>query len=210
MPAVIRAAALAVLCLVMGQARAALVPPYYFSTVVALRSMQVVPSIEPGKPPTIKWVTEGTGFFYGYLVQDDPDIAKKKYAVFLVTAGHVVKEHPINASKTIGVRVDAEDAAGKAQNFEVPVDQWFFHPGSPEIDLAAFPMPIEMLKSLKLESGFFASDQHSFTKSHMSDAGVFQGATDETQDALALVLFRYPRVRCVAQRCRAFGRRYRH
>jgi Trypsin-like peptidase domain len=175
MPAVIRAAALAVLFLVMGQARAALVPPYYFSTVVALGSMQVVPSIEPGKPPTIKWVTEGTGFFYGYLVQDDPDIAKKKYAVFLATAGHVVKEHPTNASKTIGVRVDAEDAAGKAQNFEVPIDQWFFHPDSPQIDLAAFPMPIEMLKSLKLESGFFANDLHSFTKSQMSDAGVSAG-----------------------------------
>jgi hypothetical protein len=36
-------------------------------------------------------------------------------------------------------------------------------------------MPIEMLKSLKLESGFFASDQHSFTKSQLSDAGVSAG-----------------------------------
>jgi hypothetical protein len=175
MTALIRTAALTVLCLIMGQARATLVPPYYFSTVVALGSVQLVPAIEPGRPPTRKWVTEGTGFFYGYLVQDDPDIAKKKYAVFLVTAGHVVKEHPPNTSKTIGVRVDAEDAAGKAQDFELPIDQWFFHPGAPEVDLAAFPMPLEMLKSLKLESGFFASDQHSFTKSQMGDAGVSAG-----------------------------------
>jgi hypothetical protein len=126
MTVLIRAATLAVLCLVVGLTRAALVPPYYFSTVVALGSMQAVPSIEPGKPPTIKWVTEGTGFFYGYLVQDDPDIAKKKYAVFLVTAGHVVKEHPINASKTIGVRVDAEDAAARLKTSSYLLISGFF------------------------------------------------------------------------------------
>jgi hypothetical protein len=167
--------ALVVMFLITGEARAALVPPYFFSTVVALGGMQLVPAIEAGKPPVMKWVTEGTGFFYGYLVQDDPDQTKKKYAVFLITAGHVVKEHPVNATGTIGVRVDTEDTAGKAQDFQLPLNQWFFHPGAPEVDLAAFPMPLDTLRSMKLESGFFANDAHAFTKNQLSDAGVSAG-----------------------------------
>jgi Trypsin-like peptidase domain len=172
---IIRGLALAVICLIMGQTRAALVPPYFFTTVVALGGMQLVPSAEAGKPPAMKWVTEGTGFFYGYLVQDDPDQTKKKYAIFLVTAGHVVKEHPPNATGTIGVRIDTEDAAGKAQDFQIALNQWFFHPGAPDIDLAAVPISTQLLKSLKLETGFFASDAHAFTKSQLSDAGVSAG-----------------------------------
>jgi hypothetical protein len=132
------------------------------------------PVLELGKPTTTKWVTEGTGFFYGYLVQDDPDLTKKKYAVFLITAGHVVKGHEANANGTISIRVDATETTAKAQDFEIPIAGWFFHP-SPDVDLAAIPMPIDLLRSLKLEAGFFASDQHVFTKSQMVEAGVSAG-----------------------------------
>ncbi len=102
-----RATVCVVLCLFTGHSNAALVPPYFFSSVVTLGGMQ--PVSELGKPTTPKWVTEGTGFFYGYIVHDDPEPTKKKYAVFLITAGHVVKGHPANPNGTIGVRVDAAE-----------------------------------------------------------------------------------------------------
>jgi hypothetical protein len=167
-----RALALVALCLFAGQSNAALVPPYFFSSVVALGDMQSVPEL--GKANTTKWVTEGTGFFYGYLVQDDPDITKKKYAIFLVTAGHVVKSHPVNATNTISVRIDATETTAKAKDFQIPTANWFFHP-SPDIDLAAVPISVDFLKSFKLNMGFFASDQHALTKKQMVEAETAAG-----------------------------------
>jgi hypothetical protein len=37
-------------------------------------------------------VATGTGFFYGRLSKPDPDITKRQYDVFLVTAKHVLDE----------------------------------------------------------------------------------------------------------------------
>jgi S1-C subfamily serine protease len=167
-----RLLAAAALCMVFTQMRAALLPPYFVSSVVALGSVQTV--IEPGKPPVAKWVTEGTGFFFGYLVQPDADPAKRQYAVFLVTAGHVVKMHPQNEKKTIGIRIDATEASAKSQDFDIPIADWFFHPNA-EIDLAAVSIPIDVLKSKGLETAFFANDLMALTKSQMTDVGVSAG-----------------------------------
>jgi hypothetical protein len=57
---------LLILC-VAGAVRAALLPPGFINAVVALGHNQP----NPTGPPT--WVTEASGFFYGYLVKDDPD-----------------------------------------------------------------------------------------------------------------------------------------
>jgi hypothetical protein len=170
--AFVRSLAAAALCLVLSQAHAALLPPYFVSSVVALGSVQTV--VEPGKPPVTKWVTEGTGFFFGYLVQPDDDPVKRQYAVFLVTAGHVVKLHPPNEKKMIGIRVDATEVSAKSQDFEIPIDNWFFHPNG-EIDLAAVSIPIDILKSKGLETAFFANDMMALTKSQMADVGVSAG-----------------------------------
>jgi len=152
--------------------QAALLPPYFVSSVVALGSVQTI--TEPGKPPIGKWVTEGTGFLYGYLVGPDPDIQKRRYAVFLITAGHVVKSHPQTGRNTIGVRVDATDASAKSQDFEIPLANWFYHPEE-AIDLAAVSVPLEFLKEKGLETAFFASDEMALTKGQMSEAGVSAG-----------------------------------
>lgn len=153
-----------------GPSRAALFPPYFISAVVALGTSQTMQ--EQGKPPITKWVTVGTGFFYGYLVHDDADVAKRKYAVFLVTAGHVVKGFAASGNSKIDVRVDATEASGKSENFEIPISDWLYHPS---VDLAAFPLPIEFLRSKGLQNSFFASDEHSLTKKQMVDAGTSAG-----------------------------------
>ena len=50
-------------------ARAALLPPVFINSVVALGTMQTVTDV--GQPPRLEWRTAGTGFFYGRTVQDD-------------------------------------------------------------------------------------------------------------------------------------------
>src|ERR1017187_6156764 len=84
----------ATLALVIGSViylNAALIPPEFFSAVVALGSSQL--RIVPGQSCSVQWTTEGTGFLYGYLVKGDADPAKRLYAVFLVTNRHVIEEH---------------------------------------------------------------------------------------------------------------------
>ena len=78
--------------LLMTPSRGALIPPFFFSSVVAIGTHESQPELGGGVGQ--HWFTEGTGFFYGYLVHDDKDPAKKQYAVYLVTAAHVLKEHP--------------------------------------------------------------------------------------------------------------------
>jgi hypothetical protein len=75
---------------VFHPAHPALLPPSMIDSVVALGAM--VNTAPPGQPPKIEWATLGTGFFYGYKVHDDPDVTKRQYEVYLVTAGHVVSE----------------------------------------------------------------------------------------------------------------------
>jgi S1-C subfamily serine protease len=150
--------------------RAALFPPYFLSAVVSLGTTQIVQ--EQGKEPVTKWITVGTGFFYGYLVHDDADIAKRKYAVFLVTAGHVIKGFAEAGNSKIEVRVDANEVGAKAESFDIPISQWFFHPA---VDLAAVPTSIDFLRSKGLQNSFFASDLHVLTKKQMTDAGTSAG-----------------------------------
>jgi hypothetical protein len=158
--------------MIVAPGQAALLPPYFVSSVVALGSVQTIK--EPGKPDVTKWVTEGTGFFFGYLVAPDSDVKKRKYVVFLITVGHVVKQHPITEKMTIGVRIDATEASAKALDFEVPLTDWFFHTNK-DVDLAAVQVSIEFLKSKGLEGAFFASDEMTFTKKQMTDVGVSAG-----------------------------------
>lgn len=152
-------------------AKSALLPPYFMTAVVALGGNQTV--VEDGISVT-KWVTVGTGFLYGYLVKDDEDASKKMYAVYLVTAGHVIKSLNLTGQKQISVRLDHSEAAGKSEQFEVNVLDWFFHENG-EIDLAAIPAPIENLKGKGLQAGFFMNDQHVFGKSELVANGISAG-----------------------------------
>jgi hypothetical protein len=85
-------ACLTILMFLPLSARAALLPPWFVDTVVALGGDQCVLDMAGAQHCT--WATEGTGFFYGYLKKDDPDPLKRQYSVYLVTARHVVADHP--------------------------------------------------------------------------------------------------------------------
>lgn len=152
-------------------AEAALLPPSFVGSVVSLGAMQTLQE-DPGKPPTTKWVTVGTGFFYGYLVKNDPDVSQRRYAVFLVTAAHVLKGFLENGITTIEVRIDATDAKAKSEKFDIPIKDWFFHQSS---DLAATPIPIQFLSQKGLQNNFFASDEHSYTIEQLGEIGAAAG-----------------------------------
>jgi S1-C subfamily serine protease len=155
------AAALAV-CSAFG-VHAAQVPPVFIDSVVALG--YTASTSTHGEPTHEVWFTEGTGFFYGYLVKPDADPTKRQYEIYLVTARHVVAEHAANQHADLNVRLNAKDVTkGKVQEFQIPSkpspDQgtWFFHPDK-DIDVAAVRVNWDRLTSLGFQPGWFASDQ---------------------------------------------------
>lgn len=154
----------------LQQLHAALLPPGFITAVVSLGTTQILQ--ESGKPPITKWVTVGTGFFYGYLVHDDPDPKKRQYAVFLITAAHVVKGFAESGKDKIEARIDATDVSSKSENLDIPISDWFFHPS---VDLAATPVPIQLLSQRGLQNSFFASDENSLTIKQMVTAGTAAG-----------------------------------
>jgi hypothetical protein len=120
-----------ILALTVHPARAALLPPGIIGAVVALGA--TVNTAPPGQPPKPEWVTLGTGFFYAYKVKDDPDVTKRSYEVYLVTAGHVVSEFQESKQGDLFVRINSKDAT-PSQTFNIPFNPntgertWFFHP----------------------------------------------------------------------------------
>ena len=155
-----------------ASALGALVPPYFVNAVVALGGDQSVQ--DPDGKGHVRWVTEGTGFLYGYLVQNDSDLAKRQYAVFLITAGHVLKEHITSGEQSIHVRLDALEFSSASQELEIPISNWFFHP-NPNVDLAAMPVPITFLRDHGLQSAFFPNDEGAVTKDQLRELGVSAG-----------------------------------
>jgi hypothetical protein len=157
------AAAISCICLTKYSS-AATIPPTYIDSVVALGAMQ--PVLEGGRPVSparLHWVPEGTGFFYGHLVIDDPDIAKRKYELFLVTAKHVVTGHTMAGLGNIIVRINPTTPASKVKEFEIPNQPkpgegtWFYHDNQ-DVDLAIVRINPDFLHSNGIEPKFFASD----------------------------------------------------
>jgi S1-C subfamily serine protease len=158
-------------------AHATLVPPFFINSVVALGAM--VPVIEVGVPPHLEWRTVGTGFFYGYLIQDDPDPAKRKYETYLVTAKHVVQSF-ILENKPVSVRVNPKEASSEGREFEIANQAqpgsgtWFCHP-NPKVDIAAVPINFVYLKEQGIEPNAFASDLHVADRKKLSELDVTAG-----------------------------------
>ena len=184
-------------------ARATLIPPQYFNAVVALGSMN--PIVFPGQialpgQPCV-WTTEGTGFLYGYLVQNDPDLTKRKYEVYLVTNRHVITEHtaalaiaklkrPLSSSPPpqpemvcgsaipkediIKVRMNPLNSSLQGKEFDLPIKNWFFHQNS-EIDIAAIRLNPEYLKTEGLLGVFFQNDDMVYNKGSLKEKGVAAG-----------------------------------
>jgi hypothetical protein len=94
------------------RADASLIPSGIEPAVVALGITQ---QPDPSKPA--EWFTEGTGFLYGFLVKGDVDPKKREYEVYLVTAGHVVKEH-VAAAKA---RSTGTPQPGKIEDYDIHI-----------------------------------------------------------------------------------------
>lgn len=166
-------------------AKAALLPPFMMDSVVALGTMLNVSP--PGQPPNIQWMTLGTGFFYGYKVKDDPDQTKRQYAIYLVTAGHVVSEFRESGHGDLQVRINSKDPASPSQTFSVPekppegAGTWFYHPkfdpaspsNSPGYDIAA--VQIDYSQITQLGTAFMPSDEATADSVKLKSIGTSAG-----------------------------------
>jgi hypothetical protein len=155
----------------MPCAEAALIPPFFSDVVVALGVDQIV--VEPGQAPQQKWVTEGTGFFYGVRADNEPDAAKRLYSVFLVTAKHVVRDH-LKERGDLRMRVNPTASSSSVKELPLPNDNWFYHP-NPEIDVAIIDVDLGELRKQGYQSLFFTSDVTAANKDKMRSEGVANG-----------------------------------
>jgi S1-C subfamily serine protease len=167
-------------------ARAALIPPYMIDSVVAIGAM--MNTNPPGQTPKLEWVTLGTGFFYGYKVKEDTDPARREYAVYLVTAGHVISEFRANSQAsashvTLAVRINSNDPTEPARTFEMPDHSpdgkgtWFFHPKlnppAPDNDIAGAQVNADEIK--KLGATFLTNDEAAADTRKLNNIGTAAG-----------------------------------
>lgn len=182
------------LLLISTFADATLVPPKFANAVVALGSMQRV--MPPGQPCVMQWTTEGTGFLYGYLMQNDPDPTKKMYEIYLVTNRHVIEDHATALAisrispqppqlgagcgaapamnDSISVRMNPLSSSLQGREFDLSIKEWFFHPNK-QIDIAAIRLNPQFLKIEGLMDLFFSNDDFGANKEKIKAKGVSAG-----------------------------------
>ena len=141
---------------------AALLPPSFIDAVVAIGR----------KEANGKWVTEASGFFYGYLIQDDPDPLKPRYQVFLITNFHVIENHT-----NVSIRLNPKLAADQGQIFDIPPTTegrltWFFNK---DIDIAGASMNWQFLHDRGVDVQFITSDTNAADTKKMQEIGVSAG-----------------------------------
>jgi S1-C subfamily serine protease len=161
-------------------ALSASLPPFFIKTVVALGGEQLVQKQKPDGTTQVQmeWVTEGTGFLYGYLTHFDPDATKRKYSVYIVTAKHVIEGHRNVNPNLISIRVNASALIEHPQEFTVSLSgspSWFY-PTDSSIDLAVIPVDYEELRRRNLDIVFFSNDTHTAKKETLKDLGITAGA----------------------------------
>lgn len=148
-----------------SSSNATLVPPFYLDCVAAIGYSG--PGLQNNILVDHMWHTSGTGFFYGHLVEDDPDPAKRLYAVYLVTAKHVVDGY--NKIRTINpqvggmrIRVNPVNSVSEGKEFDLASEladtgtAWVPHPRG--VDIAVLPINIKKLRDSNFQSMFFPSD----------------------------------------------------
>jgi len=158
------------------------IPPGFMDCVVALGHEEPVRGLDgkPVIPSQSKWFTEGTGYFYGYLTVNDPDYAKRKYQLFLVTAKHVIAGHQQVDPNGIAIRLNPQKERGKANEFWIPSEpppdgnRWFF-PNDNTVDLALIPINADILKSQGIQFAFFANDLHTANVDKLKSIGTSAG-----------------------------------
>jgi hypothetical protein len=168
-----------------GNSHATLIPPFYLNSVVALGSMLPKQPLAPGEAPHLVWFTEGTGFFYGHLIHNDPDKQKRQYQIFLVTARHVITDHNkaqlLNDKlENIKVRLNPRNPSSPVQEFTVPTktpegeESWFYHPNN-DMDVAIVAVDIQDLRNKGFYPDFFPDDVSMANRARMSSVGITAG-----------------------------------
>ena len=150
--------------------RAALIPPFFTYCVVAIGGQ--VSEIRAGRAVNSRWVATGTGFFYGQLSKPDPDLAKREYDVYLVTAKHVLDEWKAQQAAGVAkglllselmVRVNPIDVMSRATDVAVTEFKdrdadWTSNPDGK--DLSVLPVNIDTLRQKAFGVTFFADDEN--------------------------------------------------
>ena len=166
---IFQSAMVALLACFISAIQAALLPPSYINSVVAIGHNQP----NPNGPTT--WVTEASGFFYGYLIQDDPDPAKRRYEIYLITNRHVIANHTV-----VFIRLNPKQTSDQAQVFDARMTDergqptWFSHK-DPNVDIAATRMNWTLLQDRGIDVDFITSDVNSADTKKMQDIGVSAG-----------------------------------
>ena len=157
-------------------ADAALLPSQYLDCVVAIGIN--VPG--EGQPSRAEFHAIATGFFYGFLVKDDPDPKNRLYETYLITAKHVIDELRANRLEGLYIKVNPTEASSQSSEFGIPIrdtagqNQWFFDP-DPKVDLAAIRINYSLLQAANLKVEFFPSDQIAFGREEMKARGIQAG-----------------------------------
>lgn len=166
-------------------ANAAQIPQSFINSVVALGGERIVTgpdgqqALQANGQPAHQWFTEGTGFLYGYLVENDPDVTKRKYEIYLVTARHVVREHVANNTQ-LTVRLNATDPTKGIEEFAIPNQNpdgkptWFYHP-NPAIDLAVLRVNFNMLQEKGYAPDWFPNDRSVAGSAKLKELEVMAG-----------------------------------
>jgi hypothetical protein len=148
---------------------AARIPPSWLNAVVAIGHTEQTPT-----GPA--WITEASGFFYGYLVRDDPDPAKRGYEVYLITNRHVITNHA-----EVDFRLNPKKTADQGEIFNVPLidpatnrPAWFTHKNN-DADVAGALINWKLLQDRGIDVEFFCSDTNAADTAKMKDIGVSAG-----------------------------------
>ncbi len=146
------------------------IPPFFIDTVAALGRTEVKAA---GQNP--EWITEASGFLYGYLIKDDPEPTKRSYEIYLVTNRHVLANH-----NPILVRFNSEKAEERVKEFPLALkdakgqDVWYSLP-DPTIDISVVQLNAPFMREQGLKLSFFASDLHVADKAKIKAIGLAAG-----------------------------------
>jgi S1-C subfamily serine protease len=168
----------------IAPARAALLSPFFTYCVVAIGGQ--VREIRDGRVVT-RWVATGTGFFFGRLSKPDPDLAKRQYDVYLVTAKHVLDEwraqQAAGAAKglllgELMVRVNPVAITSAATDvaiteFKDKDADWTSNPNGK--DVSVLSVNFDVLRQKAFAVTFFADDEMAADVSKLKELKVAAG-----------------------------------
>jgi hypothetical protein len=163
------AAAILALTSVTTSANAALLPPSFVSSAVAIGHN------EAGQDGSARWVTDGSGFFYGFLVIDDPDPSKRQYHLYVMTNRHVIERRSV-----ISVRLNPKNVSEQGKVFDIPLvtntgsRHWFTHPDQ-RVDVAGVQVSPKYFNERGIDFSFFTNDGDAADIGKLKAIGVSAG-----------------------------------